>query len=48
MGIMSLIRWLFGADAAAPSDAMKLPFNWSAADSPQLRKIASASLLGRW
>jgi hypothetical protein len=24
MGIMSLIRWLFGADAAAPSDAMKL------------------------
>jgi len=24
MGIMSLIRWLFGADAAVPSDAMKL------------------------
>jgi len=24
MGIMSLIRWLFGVDAAAPSDAMKL------------------------
>jgi hypothetical protein len=24
MGIMSLIGWLFGADAAAPSDAMKL------------------------
>src|SRR3974390_2119746 len=24
MGIMSLIRWLFGADAATPSDAMKL------------------------
>ena len=24
MGIMSLIRWLFGADAAAPSDVMKL------------------------
>jgi hypothetical protein len=24
MGIMSLIRWLFGADAAAPSDAIKL------------------------
>jgi hypothetical protein len=24
MGIMSLIRWLFGADAAAPSDAMEL------------------------
>ena len=23
-GIMSLIRWLFGADAATPSDAMKL------------------------
>ena len=24
MGIMSLIRWLFGADAATPSDAMNL------------------------
>src|SRR5262245_4841307 len=24
MGIMSFIRWLFGADAAAPPDAMKL------------------------
>src|SRR5262249_32286180 len=24
MGIMTLIRWLFGADAAAPSVAMKL------------------------
>ena len=24
MGIISLIGWLFGADAAAPSDAMKL------------------------
>jgi hypothetical protein len=24
MGIMGLIRWLFGADDAAPSDAMKL------------------------
>jgi hypothetical protein len=24
VGIMSLIGWLFGADAAAPSDAMKL------------------------
>jgi hypothetical protein len=24
MGIMSLVGWLFGADAAAPPDAMKL------------------------
>jgi hypothetical protein len=24
MGMMSLIRWLFGTDAVAPSDAMKL------------------------
>jgi hypothetical protein len=24
MGMASLIRWLFGADTAAPSDAMKL------------------------
>jgi len=24
MGIMSFIRWLFGADVAAPPDAMKL------------------------
>ena len=41
MGIMSLIRWLFGADAVAPSDVMKLDGTTEAAFARSLSALPS-------
>jgi hypothetical protein len=39
MGIMSFIRWLFGADAVAPPDAMKLDGTTEATLARSLSKL---------
>jgi hypothetical protein len=41
MGIMSLIRWVFGADAAGPPDAMKLDGTTEAALARSLSALLS-------